>query len=303
MKQSNVSKLYVVLDEYSELLGAPMEGFSAFGEFTYRLDAASCSTSLRGAAEKMLESLGFEYFMYSVYPSGSVAVSGAGQDLVLTNFPSEWIVHYGKEDYARIDPVFEFVVNESRTCHWDRLIASATLTKRQLRLKCDASSARISNGITLRLGSRHGEFATLICVPARDSRHGDESLIQVEPVLELVGNYFHAKALNVLLSERLAAQSQFSVKPLTSREREVLYWASLGKSAWETATILGISQKAVELHANNAKTKLGATNKIHAVVKAIMRGFIPDLRETGDFVQLAWKMGFEYKCNHAGCAR
>jgi DNA-binding CsgD family transcriptional regulator len=270
-----------------------MEHYSAFREFTYNLDVATCSSMLRQAAGKLLESLGFEFFMYNVFPSDAVVVSNTGQDLVLTNFPAEWVAHYMSEDFGKIDPVPEYLVTESRICYWDRLIATTALTKVQQRLKDDAMSAHISGGITLRIGSRHGEFATLICVPAKSASLSDDQLSELEPILELVGNYFHAKALNTLVRERLAAQSQMQVVSLSPREREVLYWASLGKTGWETGAILGISQKSVELHADNAKSKLAATNKTHAVAKAIMSGIIPDLRAAGDFTQLVWKMGFE----------
>jgi DNA-binding CsgD family transcriptional regulator len=270
-----------------------MERYSSFREFTYNLDVATCSSMLRQAAGKLLESLGFEFFMYNVFPSDAVVISNTGQDLVLTNFPPNWVAHYMCEDYAKVDPVPGYLVTEGRICHWDRLIASTTLSKEQERLKDDAFSAHISSGITLRIGSRHGEFATLICVPARDVTLSDEHLESLEPILELVGNYFHAKALNILVRERMAAQSQMQSPSLSPREREVLYWASLGKTGWETGAILGISQKSVELHADNAKTKLAASNKTHAVAKAIMSGIIPDLRQAGDFTQLAWKMGFE----------
>lgn len=56
---------------------------------------------------------------------------------------------------------------------------------------------------------------------------------------------------------------------LGSRELECLVWLSLGKTAWETAAILGLSQRTVEYHLNKAVAKLGAANKVHAAVIAI----------------------------------
>jgi DNA-binding CsgD family transcriptional regulator len=45
---------------------------------------------------------------------------------------------------------------------------------------------------------------------------------------------------------------------LTPREREVLTWVAEGKTAPETATLLGISERAVRLYRENAMAKLGA---------------------------------------------
>lgn len=61
---------------------------------------------------------------------------------------------------------------------------------------------------------------------------------------------------------------------LTARELECLKWVSIGKTAWETAMIMGRSQRTVEFHLVNAARKLNAINKIHAVVLAVRQGFI-----------------------------
>lgn len=61
---------------------------------------------------------------------------------------------------------------------------------------------------------------------------------------------------------------------LSEREIECLRWVSLGKTAWETATIMGRSQRTVEFHLVNATRKLSASNKIHAAVIAVRKGLI-----------------------------
>jgi len=61
---------------------------------------------------------------------------------------------------------------------------------------------------------------------------------------------------------------------LTDRERDMLAWAGRGKTAADTADILKISEETVETHIRNAMRKLDATNKTHAVAKAIYLGMI-----------------------------
>lgn len=61
---------------------------------------------------------------------------------------------------------------------------------------------------------------------------------------------------------------------LTPRERECLQWAALGKTCWETAKIIGISQNTVNFHRQSAIARLGATCLIHAVAIAVAEGFI-----------------------------
>lgn len=61
---------------------------------------------------------------------------------------------------------------------------------------------------------------------------------------------------------------------ISAKEKECLMWVSLGKTAWETAGILGISPRTVEFHLANAIAKLDASNKIHAAAIAIRMGLI-----------------------------
>jgi len=61
---------------------------------------------------------------------------------------------------------------------------------------------------------------------------------------------------------------------LTERERQVLKWISVGKSNWEIAKILGISEFTVKNHVQNLLRKLSATNRAHAVTKAIACGLL-----------------------------
>lgn len=57
---------------------------------------------------------------------------------------------------------------------------------------------------------------------------------------------------------------------LTAREREVMRWVKEGKSNWEIATILSISELTVKNHLHNILRKLSAQTRGHAVAKAIM---------------------------------
>jgi DNA-binding CsgD family transcriptional regulator len=61
---------------------------------------------------------------------------------------------------------------------------------------------------------------------------------------------------------------------LTDRERDMLAWAARGKTVADTADILKISEETVETHIRNAMRKLDATNKTHAVAKAIYLSLI-----------------------------
>jgi LuxR family transcriptional regulator, quorum-sensing system regulator LasR len=61
---------------------------------------------------------------------------------------------------------------------------------------------------------------------------------------------------------------------LTPREIECMRWARSGKTSWEIAKILGISQATSIFHMKNAIAKLDASNKTQAVIVAVELGLI-----------------------------
>ncbi len=61
---------------------------------------------------------------------------------------------------------------------------------------------------------------------------------------------------------------------LSKRELHVLEWISKGKSNWETATILGVSENTIKFHVSNICRKLDVRKRGHAIAKATQLGFL-----------------------------
>lgn len=61
-------------------------------------------------------------------------------------------------------------------------------------------------------------------------------------------------------------------QPLTTREIEILKWSAEGKTAADIAIILSMKERTVHFHVANAIQKMGASNKISAVVQAALSG-------------------------------
>jgi LuxR family quorum sensing-dependent transcriptional regulator len=59
---------------------------------------------------------------------------------------------------------------------------------------------------------------------------------------------------------------------LTPREREVLRWMAVGKTAWEIGEILDIAEVTVNTHISAAQRKLNAVNRASTIVNAIRAG-------------------------------
>jgi DNA-binding CsgD family transcriptional regulator len=99
--------------------------------------------------------------------------------------------------------------------------------------------------------------------------------------LDLILLYWTERAIKVAgaklrqTPERLTGfTEETQVHPLSDREREVVAWAGRGLTAADTAEVLKIGEETVQTHIRNAIQKLNATNKTHAVAKAIQLGII-----------------------------
>ncbi|PHP64609.1 hypothetical protein CSC94_23465 [Zhengella mangrovi] len=68
--------------------------------------------------------------------------------------------------------------------------------------------------------------------------------------------------------------SQIPPPPLTKREIECLSWIAAGKTSYETAQILNLSEHTINHYLLAICNKLGAANRIHAVTKAFRLGII-----------------------------
>jgi DNA-binding CsgD family transcriptional regulator len=97
-----------------------------------------------------------------------------------------------------------------------------------------------------------------------------EELQRLVADLQLFAVHAQDSAMRLLLP--LAQQPD---RPkLTPRELEALRWTMEGKTAWEAGVLLGISERTVVFHVNNAMHKLGCINKQQAVLKALRLGLI-----------------------------
>ncbi|MEX5546591.1 helix-turn-helix transcriptional regulator [Pseudomonas pergaminensis] len=63
-------------------------------------------------------------------------------------------------------------------------------------------------------------------------------------------------------------------KPLTPAEREILRWASEGKTVWEISQIRATSEATVKFHLRNIYGKLQVSNRVQALNEAARMGLL-----------------------------
>lgn len=245
--------------------------------FLAELELCTDISGLEALFSRTLEKLGIPLFAYNIYRmNGNIALNltaRSAQNFVISNFPQPWRTHYFREKYEQIDPVFRWLDTGKGAVRWDALLASDEIQGKQRRLLQEARDAGLVDGVTLPVVTELGE-SVAVSIVAGPGRDGTERIMAALPIVQVLAQGYHRRAKGILLGQSLKIGSARRKFLLSPREIDVLTWTAKGKTAWEIAEILGISQKSVDFYVDMAKTKLQAANRTHAVVKAIMLGLV-----------------------------
>ncbi len=89
-------------------------------------------------------------------------------------------------------------------------------------------------------------------------------------LLKLLVPHLHVALTRVVSNPRFnKKQAPTQQIKLSKREKEVLQWMSSGKSNWEIAQVIGLSESTVKNHVHHILGKLHAASRAQAVAKAI----------------------------------
>jgi DNA-binding CsgD family transcriptional regulator len=91
-----------------------------------------------------------------------------------------------------------------------------------------------------------------------------------QPFLQQVAVHYRS-AMRRLLYEDSPAPSEGL---LTLRQLECVRWIAMGKSDWEIAAILGLSESTINRHVELAKERLGVHTRVQVVVEALRAGYL-----------------------------
>lgn len=187
--------------------------------------------------------------------------------IILNSYPCHWTSHYQANHYISIDPVFARVRGQWDPVVWDTLPIKA-LGKAERRLMNEANESGLHNGLSIPL---HGPDGDSFVMSLASDYAGKLGVDRHLPYIRLMSTQFFLTFTDLW---RAVHRAPSGLPSLTRRERECLQWAAHGKSAWETGVILHISEATVRFHLSNSFTKLGAQNRISAIVRAVRWGII-----------------------------
>ncbi|GBQ50452.1 transcriptional activator protein LuxR [Komagataeibacter europaeus] len=182
------------------------------------------------------------------------------ENFIHVGYPTEWVNFYIENNYIVSDPIIKKSRFMSHPYFWHEI---RNINKSEKKIIRDVSEFGIKKGLTIPVHT-HDRLIYAICFAFTDKNVDQE----IELYLRALSNFFIAGY------KKLDEPTDMSPPILTPREKECLRWTAKGKSSWETGMIVGVSERTVNFHINNALLKLKCTNRIMGVVRAICAGLI-----------------------------
>ncbi len=231
--------------------------------------SALSNVSLPGQLPQCLEAIAAQYGVTTVAYLGTGLRGWPERDPYLAvTYRPDWVEHYRQQNFVAIDPVIRVGLHRLLPFDWSELPSVAIGVKRVFNEARDFGLGR--RGLTIPIRGRNSERALFSLTLDADERDWGRRRLRLMRDFQFLGAFTHEAIVRI---ERLSGP----VPSLSPRERECLLWAAEGKTVWETAQILSLSQSTVRHYLETARQKLSAVSNAHAVAKALSSGLLSPL--------------------------
>lgn len=235
------------------------------------VDALSRAGSIDEIQEQcsvLSEITGFDLFQYgAVIPNactGPVAI-------IISGYPPEWLGHYLEQGYIGVDPVVTHCCSKMVAMNWEETKPMEQECKKIRKFMGESRDFGLKSGLSFPVHTPHGGLAILsLASSCKDHSQTKSFLNKTIPLVHQAAFHVHEAVQRVIGTSAMAHLQD----PLTEREKDCLLWTADGKTSWETAKILGISERTVKYHLQNACVKLNAVNRSQAIARAVSLGLI-----------------------------
>jgi LuxR family transcriptional activator of conjugal transfer of Ti plasmids len=238
----------------------------------------SAATKPAAITKSFLDQVGKFGFRRFSYVARGKSEQKTQYEYVATNYPKKWNAYFIEKRYFEIDPTLERARQTLMPFAWSDMKDRRSLTGIQRQLFDEASSFGLRHGFTVPIHAPGGADGLVALATDLAPREFAVEVGHGRHMLHLLALHYHMRATaawqrNSPAGKKKAAEAK-KPSPITLREADCLLWTARGKSAWETAVILGVSERTVNFHIENARRKLDAQSKTQAVVRAIMLNLI-----------------------------
>ena len=241
--------------------------FDAFYADCHNLDACLDHTFSQAAE------LGFDSLLYDYSP---IPLDRCGTLITPTvfeqrNVPADMRRTWCEEGYYQHDPVQQCASRSVMPFVWSyssdsRCEFGHYLNDSHRQVSSYLHDIGLTTGAIVPMHLPGGRFATLTGVVAENGDGSECAIASVLPEFLWLAYALQAVAQDFLDDTAVAPRPQVA---LTARERECLQYSAGGLTAKRIADRLNRSIATINLHLNSAARKLGASNRVEAVAKAI----------------------------------
>jgi LuxR family transcriptional regulator, quorum-sensing system regulator BjaR1 len=226
------------------------------------LDSLDSVEQVMGHFSAFLATFGYTSFLITGVPEPPQPLEPY---ILLNGWPGGWTDHYAKSNYYRDDPVAAWCRQTTNPFEWSEAPFVPERRPRAREVMQVAYDFGLKEGYLVPILRGNGFQA---CVSMAGERPDFNP--HAKRVLHLVSMYTHARCVALMGFDGNGQRRRI----LTERERDVLAWTAEGKSSWEIGTILGLRERTVNWHVEQAKRKLDAVTRTQAVIKALRAGEI-----------------------------
>jgi LuxR family quorum-sensing system transcriptional regulator CciR len=235
--------------------------FSRVDAFVRDVRDLETEDALAGALSDLSGDLGYRYFALTHH----VDVRRSSAAIRIHNYPDGWAEWFDDQALGTIDPVHRATNVTSVGFSWSELPDLIALTDKDRRVLELARKEGIGDGFTVPAhvpGEAHGS-CSFACAA------GESFSEQQQPLLQLAGAFAFEAARRMRRGRLCKAPVR-----LTERQRECVMWAARGKSDWEIAQVLGVSEATVGEHLRNAYQRYGVGKRTLVAIHALFDGTI-----------------------------
>lgn len=227
------------------------------------VDAAITIRQIESCCAHFSREAGAENFLYRAFLPATDTV------LCIHNTDPEWVRVYVDNNYCKLDPRTRYCVLHSDPIRWNNLTFSNDDNGRLARAMMQhAGQYGYVDGISFPVHGV-GSTASLFSLSSSNSIP-DYSEMEMQTIIAYANKVDSA----IKRIEHTHNPKSLDQPELSKREKECLKWTANGKTSWEIGRILGVSESTVVFHISKAVNKLGVSNRVQAVAKAMAKSHI-----------------------------
>ncbi len=231
-------------------------------EFARELVEIETPRELKEALKRASRCLGFDHVALSLESRMSMEKP---PEILIHDYPDEWAKVYINFDLGGRDPVRRACDKSFAGFTWENIENMIPMTRGDRQMLAVGRECGIGDGFTV---PRHlpGTARGTCSFAVRPDRDLPKQWLIVA---EFVGTAALTSALKISGMAAIASTAK-----LSDRQRECLLWTARGKTASETAIILGISTETVIQHLKMARERYDVHCKQSLIVSALFDGLI-----------------------------